>query len=88
MVDELLKKINAVLMCVCADWEPLVIVAYTEQSERLHIDLAKDAYRATNRKDEYVRLISGPSGRCSTVSCMLFSMLDWSTGVHSGTVFW
>ena len=25
----------------------------TEQTERLHIDLAKDAYRATNRKDEY-----------------------------------
>jgi hypothetical protein len=25
----------------------------TEQTERLHIDYAKDAYRATNRKDEY-----------------------------------
>lgn len=25
----------------------------TEYTERLHIDLAKDAYRATNRKDEY-----------------------------------
>ena len=25
----------------------------TEQTERLHIDLTKDAYRATNRKDEY-----------------------------------
>ncbi len=28
----------------------------TEQSERLHIDLAKDAYRATNRKDEYPQM--------------------------------
>jgi Plavaka transposase len=28
----------------------------TEQSERLHIDLAKDAYRATNRKDEYSQM--------------------------------
>ncbi|KAL0957368.1 hypothetical protein HGRIS_001170 [Hohenbuehelia grisea] len=25
----------------------------TETTERLHIDLAKEAYRATNRKDEY-----------------------------------
>jgi hypothetical protein len=28
----------------------------TEQSECLHIDLAKDAYRATNRKDEYPQM--------------------------------
>ena len=28
----------------------------TEQSERLHIDLAKDAYCATNRKDEYPQM--------------------------------
>ena len=28
----------------------------TEQSERLHIDLAKDAYRSTNHKDEYVQM--------------------------------
>ena len=28
----------------------------TEQSERLHIDLTKDAYRATNRKDEYPQM--------------------------------
>jgi hypothetical protein len=28
----------------------------TEQTERLHIDLAKDAYRATNRKDEYAQM--------------------------------
>jgi hypothetical protein len=28
----------------------------TEQSERLHIDLTKNAYRATNRKDEYVQM--------------------------------
>lgn len=28
----------------------------TEQSERLHIDLAKDAYRATNRKNEYTQM--------------------------------
>ena len=28
----------------------------TEQSERLHIDLAKDPYRATNRKDEYSQM--------------------------------
>lgn len=28
----------------------------TEYSERLHIDFAKDAYRATNRKDEYPQM--------------------------------
>lgn len=28
----------------------------TEQSERLHIDFAKDAYRATNYKDEYPQM--------------------------------
>ncbi|KAI0629507.1 hypothetical protein C8Q77DRAFT_1065092 [Trametes polyzona] len=28
----------------------------TETSERLHIDLAKDAYRATNHKDEYPQM--------------------------------
>ena len=28
----------------------------TEYSERLHIDLAKDAYRATNMKDEYTQM--------------------------------
>jgi hypothetical protein len=28
----------------------------TEQSERLHIDMAKDAYRATNHKDEYSQM--------------------------------
>ena len=28
----------------------------TEQTERLHIDLAKDAYRASNRKDEYSQM--------------------------------
>ncbi|KAI9449055.1 hypothetical protein BJY52DRAFT_1127054 [Lactarius psammicola] len=28
----------------------------TEQSERLHIDFTKDAYRATNRKDEYAQM--------------------------------
>lgn len=28
----------------------------TEQTERLHIDFAKDAYRATNRKDEFSQM--------------------------------
>lgn len=28
----------------------------TEYTERLHIDLAKDAYRATNRKDEFIQM--------------------------------
>ena len=28
----------------------------TEQSERLHIDMAKDAYCATNHKDEYTQM--------------------------------
>ncbi len=28
----------------------------TEQSEHLHIDMAKDTYRATNRKDEYPQM--------------------------------
>lgn len=29
----------------------------TEHTERLHIDLAKDAYRATNHKDEYWQMV-------------------------------
>ncbi|THU80172.1 hypothetical protein K435DRAFT_823723 [Dendrothele bispora CBS 962.96] len=29
----------------------------TEYTERLHIDLAKDAYRSTNRKDEYSQMM-------------------------------
>jgi hypothetical protein len=29
----------------------------TEYTERLHIDLAKDAYRATNHKDEYMQMM-------------------------------
>ena len=29
----------------------------TEYTERLHIDLAKDAYRATNRRDEYPQMV-------------------------------
>lgn len=29
----------------------------TESSERLHIDLAKNAYRATNRRDEYPQMV-------------------------------
>ncbi|KAG2145304.1 uncharacterized protein EDB93DRAFT_1241163 [Suillus bovinus] len=28
----------------------------TEYTEQLHIDLAKDAYRATNRKDEFIKM--------------------------------
>jgi len=28
----------------------------TEQSERLHIDFAKDAYRATNQRDQYPQM--------------------------------
>jgi hypothetical protein len=28
----------------------------TEQTERLHIDLAKDAYHTTNRKDEFTQM--------------------------------
>ncbi|THU97914.1 hypothetical protein K435DRAFT_886886 [Dendrothele bispora CBS 962.96] len=28
----------------------------TEHTERLHIDMAKDAYRASNRKDEYMQM--------------------------------
>ena len=28
----------------------------TETTERLHIDFAKDAYQATNRKDEFVQM--------------------------------
>ena len=30
----------------------------TEQTERLHIDLTKDAYRSTNHKDEYFQMTS------------------------------
>jgi len=30
----------------------------TQYTERLHIDLVKDAYRATNRKDEYLQMTS------------------------------
>jgi hypothetical protein len=35
----------------------------TEQSERLHIDFAKDAYHATNHKDEYPQMTAWPERR-------------------------
>src|SRR6266702_113346 len=47
----------------------------TEQSERLHIDFAKDAYRATNRKDEYTQM----TGWLERREKLLFHMayIDW-----------
>ena len=35
----------------------------TEQTERIHIDVIKDAYLATNHKDEYVQMVT-----CVTVT--------------------
>ncbi|KAJ7918106.1 hypothetical protein B0H13DRAFT_1607746, partial [Mycena leptocephala] len=40
----------------------------TEYTERLHIDLAKDAYRASNRKDDYLQMtpLAGAEGEGSS----------------------
>jgi Plavaka transposase len=48
----------------------------TEQSERLHIDLAKDAYRATNHKDEYSQMTKWLERRERIQQLSTF--IDWS----------
>jgi hypothetical protein len=53
----------------------------TEQSERLHIDLAKDAYRATNRKDEYHQMTKWLERREKIHQLSTFFNLRDNTGV-------
>ncbi|KAI9456715.1 hypothetical protein BJY52DRAFT_1204730 [Lactarius psammicola] len=48
----------------------------TEQSERLHIDFTKDAYRATNRKDEYAQMTAWLERREKI-------QIHWSSGKHT-----
>jgi hypothetical protein len=52
----------------------------TEQSERLHIDLAKDAYRATNHKDEYSQMTIWLERREKVQQHAVF--LDWKQQVY------
>lgn len=54
----------------------------TESTERLHIDLAKDAYRATNHKDEYSQMTIWLERREKIFRHQLF--IDWRiSGEHS-----
>ncbi|KAH9030534.1 hypothetical protein EDB85DRAFT_2074297 [Lactarius pseudohatsudake] len=52
----------------------------TEQSERLHIDFTKDAYRATNRKDEYTQMTAWLERREKIRMHAASSILTTSTG--------
>jgi hypothetical protein len=53
----------------------------TEQSERLHIDFAKDAYRATNRKDVYTQMTTWLQRREKIL--IQTSFITWSQHEHS-----
>ncbi|KAH9169515.1 hypothetical protein EDB89DRAFT_2115055 [Lactarius sanguifluus] len=44
----------------------------TEQTERLHIDFTKEAYRATNRKDEYQQMTTWLECREKVQQCIAF----------------
>jgi hypothetical protein len=48
----------------------------TEQSERLHIDFAKDAYHATNHKDEFSQMTKWLE--CRERIQHLSSFIDWT----------
>jgi len=52
----------------------------TEQSERLHIDFTKDAYRATNRKDEYTQMTAWLERREKVRTHMAF--VEWRQQSH------
>ncbi len=47
----------------------------TEQTERLHIDFTKDAYRATNRKDEYHQITTWVERREKVQAHMAY--IEW-----------
>ena len=47
----------------------------TEQTERLHINFTKNAYRATNRKDEYFQMATWVKRREKTQNHSAF--LNW-----------
>ena len=53
----------------------------TEYTERLHIDLAKDAYRATNHRDEYGQMTIWLERKEKVLQHQ--SYLDWRLGVRS-----
>ena len=49
----------------------------TEYTERLHIDLAKDAYRATNHKDEFIQMTTWLERKEQVLQFRSF--LEWQT---------
>ena len=53
----------------------------TEYTERLHIDLAKDAYRATNHRDEYSQMTVWLERKEKVLQHQ--SYLDWQSGTQS-----
>jgi len=53
----------------------------TEYTERLHIDLAKDAYRATNHRDEYGQMTIWLERKEKVLQHQ--SYLDWKSGTKS-----
>ncbi|KAI9441077.1 hypothetical protein BJY52DRAFT_1080657, partial [Lactarius psammicola] len=55
----------------------------TEQSERLHIDFAKDAYHATNRKDEYIQMTVWLERREKILSHMAY--INWRQQGNNAT---
>lgn len=52
----------------------------TEHSERLHIDLVKDAYRATNHRDVLKQMVQWLSRRESVLT--FETRVQWLTGIH------
>ena len=56
----------------------------TEQSERLHIDFTKEAYRATNRKDEYAQMTLWLE--CCEKIQQHMDLINWRQHVHQMTI--
>ncbi len=55
----------------------------TEYTERLHIDLAKDAYRATNHRDEYSQMTVWLQRKEKVLQHQ--SYLEWRAGIQPAT---
>ena len=55
----------------------------TEQTERLHIDFTKNAYRATNRKDEYFQMTTWVERREKTQNHSAF--ISWQQQKHEAS---
>ncbi|KAI9436431.1 hypothetical protein H4582DRAFT_2112092 [Lactarius indigo] len=56
----------------------------TEQTERLHIDFTKDAYRATNRKDEYPQMTAWVERREKVQAHITY--VEWRQRNHTAPV--